>query len=64
MPEKNMGTVQIAPRIGKVTTSNSFIVMTNAELPAATANNARLFIAYIAKAGQYQDIWLVSALES
>jgi len=62
-PETNMGTVQIAPRMGNATTSNSFIVVTNAELPAATANNARLFIAYIATADKYQNVWLVSIVE-
>jgi hypothetical protein len=59
----NIGTVQIVPRVGDATTSNSFIVVTNAELPAATANNARVFVAYIAKAEQYQNVWLVSVVE-
>jgi hypothetical protein len=61
--ENNIGTVQIVPRIGNATTSDSFIVVTNAELPAAAANNARVFVAYIAKAEQYQNVWVVSALD-
>lgn len=61
--ENNIGKVQIVPRLGNATTSNSFVVAANAELPAAAANNARVFVAYIAKAGQYQNVWLVSALE-
>jgi hypothetical protein len=61
--ENNIGTVQIVPRIGNATPSNSFIVVTNAELPAAAANNARVFVAYIAKAEQYQNVWLVSVVE-
>src|SRR6185436_277183 len=59
--ENNIGTVQIVPRIGNATTSSRFMVVTNGELPAAAANNARVFVAYIAKAGPYQNVWLVSA---
>lgn len=61
--ENNIGMVRIVPGIGNATTSNRFIVVTNAELPAATANNARVFVAYIAKAEQYQNVWLVLALD-
>jgi hypothetical protein len=57
----NIGAVQIVPRVGNATTSDSFIVVTNAELPAATANSAGIFVAYIAKAEKYQNVWLVSA---
>lgn len=57
----NIGTVQIVPRVANATTSN--IVVTNAEMPAATANKARVFVAYIAKAEQYQNVWLVSVVE-
>jgi hypothetical protein len=57
------GTVQITPHIGDAKASEGFVVVTNAELPAATASNARFFVAYIAKADQHQSIWLVSASE-
>ena len=63
--ENNIGTVLIAPRIDDATSPNSSVVVTNAELPAATTNTNRLFVAYIAKgiakgeAGQ--NIWLVTS---
>ena len=59
--ENNARTVQIAPHIGDATTPNSFVVVTNAELPAATANSNRLFVAYIAKGVAGQDVWLVTS---
>ena len=63
--QNNTGTVLISPRIDDATTPNSSVVVTNAELPAATTNTNRLFVAYIAKgiakgeAGQ--NIWLVTS---
>jgi hypothetical protein len=59
--ESTAGTVRIAPRIGDATTPNSFVVVTNAELPAATANSTKLFVAYIAKGVAGQDVWLVTS---
>jgi hypothetical protein len=58
--EIKTGSVLIAPRIGDPTTPPSYTVVNHAELPAATANNARLFVAYIARGNAGQDIWLVS----
>ena len=58
--ENSARTVQIA-RIGDATTPRSFVVVTNAELPAATANGARLFVAYIAKGVAGQEVWVVTS---
>jgi hypothetical protein len=52
--------VMIAPRIADAAAPSSFIVTSNGELPAATANNDRMFVAYIAKGTTGQNIWLVS----
>lgn len=51
----------IAPHIGDTTTLPGYMVVTDAELPAATANNQRLFVTYVAKGRVGQDVWLVSA---
>jgi hypothetical protein len=59
--ENNARTVQIAPRIGDAATPNSFVVVANAELPAATANSNRLFVVYVAKGGAGQGVWLVTS---
>jgi len=61
--EGRTGTVLIAPRISDSKSSSSSVVANNAELPAATANDSKLFVAYIAKADQRQSVWLVSAAE-
>jgi BNR repeat-like domain len=53
--------VMIAPRIAEATQPNSFVVTSNGELPAATANNERLFVVYVAKGTTGQNVWLVSA---
>lgn len=54
-------TVLIAPGIGDATTPKNFVVVTNAELPAATANSNRLFVAYIAKGVARQEVWVVTS---
>ena len=61
--EDNSSRVLVTLWVGDAVVPPSFVVVTNAELPAATANTERLFVAYIgksnAKAGQ--DVWLVSS---
>ena len=59
--ENGARTVQIAPRIGDAATPNSFVVVTNAELPAAAANSNKLFVVYVAKGGAGQGVWLVTS---
>ena len=59
--ENNTGRVLIAPHVGEATTPNSFVVVNNAELPAAIANNGRLFVAYVAKGEARPDVWLVTS---
>jgi hypothetical protein len=39
---------------------SSYVVASKGELPAATANDQRAFVAYIGKAAAGQDVWLVS----
>ena len=64
--ENNSGTVLITLWVGDAAVPPSFVVVPNAELPAAAANAERLFIAYVSKfasagkAAAGQKVWLVS----
>lgn len=58
--ENNSGRVLITLWVGDATVPPSFVVVTNAELPAAAGNTERLFIAYVGKAAAGQTVWLVS----
>jgi hypothetical protein len=64
--ENNSERVLITLWVGDAAVPPSFVVVTDAELPAAAANGERLFIAYVGKianvgkAAAGQTVWLVS----
>jgi hypothetical protein len=53
--------VMTAPLTGVAPDSTGQVVTTDGELPAAATNGARLFVAYIMKAGEQQGVFVISA---
>jgi hypothetical protein len=59
--EDSKSNVRLSPGIGAATTAASVIVAAGGELPNAASGAGKLFVTYIAKANEHQDVWLVTA---
>jgi hypothetical protein len=58
--EKNNQGVMIARNFSAAAGPSEQVVAANGQLPAATGNRERVFVAYVARSAKGQDIWLVS----